>query len=270
VLPVALAKLELGEPRLGERRVFGAWERQRNGKTLIYDIEVRYADGRLAERWSGLELRVVAEATQAPPLAEPLLGPYLERRLGDLLPEAELSVVINRDHTPQEERRQKSDQAIQRLVALRQQIFRRPDGKPELPSGHQVSIAHAGDLLMAVGSNGPIGCDVEAVEERSPELWNDLLGQGRNELLELIMRKYGEHRDRAATRLWTVLESLKKAGRAPDAPLTLVDSTADGWLTFASGHHRAASVVMPATEGGPATAFAVLTKKPATTPDQVA
>ncbi len=262
VLPVALAKLELGEARLGERRVFGAWERQRNGKTLIYDLEVRYADGRLAERWRGLELRVVDQATQAPPLAEPLLGPYLERRLGDLLPEAELSVVINRDQTPQAERRQRSDQAIKRLVGVRQQIFRRPDGKPELPSGHQVSIAHAGDLLMAVSSCGPIGCDVEAVAERSEELWSDLLGKGRLQLLQLMMRKYSEDRDRAATRLWTVLESLKKAGRAPDAPLTLVDSSEDGWLTFASGRHWAASVVMPATDGGPATAFAVLSERP--------
>lgn len=258
VLPVALCKLEIGEPRLGERRVFGAWERCRDGKSLTYDLEVRYADGRLAERWSGLELRIVEQASAAPALAKPLQGPYLERRLGDLLPEAELSVVVDRDSTPRAERRQRSDQAIQRLVQLKQQIFRRPDGKPELPSGHRVSIAHAGDLLLAVSSRGEAGCDVEPVASRSSESWGDLLGENRHNLLQLIMREHGEDRDRAATRLWTVLESLKKAGRAPDAPLTLSASTDDGWLTFASGDHRAASVIMPGTGSEPATAFAFL------------
>src|SRR4029077_10282200 len=90
-------------------------------------------------------------------------------------------------------------------------LFHRPDGRPEVPGGPQLSVAHAARLVLAIAGDGTgdrIGCDLEAVVERTSETWRDLLGAERFALAQLIATQPGEPPGGAATRVWTAAESL--------------------------------------------------------------
>jgi enediyne polyketide synthase len=62
-------------------------------------------------------------------------------------------------------------------------------------------------------------------------------------LAQRISREQSEGLDTAATRLWSALECLKKAGLSAEAPLVLDSTTADGWVLFRSGTLAIASYV---------------------------
>src|SRR5262249_53109936 len=51
--------------------------------------------------------------------------------------------------------------------------------------------------------------------------WEDALGTSGFRLAEQISLAIGEDFDAAATRVWTAIECAKKAGLAPDTPLTI-------------------------------------------------
>jgi hypothetical protein len=56
----------------------------------------------------------------------------------------------------------------------------------------------------------------------------------------MLAEKTGASLDRAATQLWTVKESLRKAGAAFTQPLR-IGSSAGGWTAFSAGSFRAAT-----------------------------
>jgi enediyne polyketide synthase len=143
--------------------VLAARERSRNGDEFIYDVELRTLDGRLRESWQGLTLRAVDRI--APPVAWPaaLLGPHVERRLQELFPGAGVRVSLDRevaDPKPSPRRR-------------------RPDGAPDEAG---LSRSHSGGLVLAVTGVGRLGCDLQAVAERSEEVLLGLLGPERSRL----------------------------------------------------------------------------------------
>ena len=262
VLPVGVERLLVsGQAQSDQTPHPGSWrvtaqELLREGRTLVYDLEVRGADGTLLERWKKLELRIVDEPKAVPDLAAPLLGPYLERRLHDVLPAARVSVVV--ESNGHVERRAASAHVLGKLLGHSAVVRRRPDGKPETADGSGVSIAHGAGLVVAVAGKEAIGCDVEPVEHRSEQVWRDLLGHERRGLLDLVARETGDDHDSAATRIWTLIESCKKAGYAPQVPLVFSRATADGWAVFSAGHHLAASVLVPRRGERPRLAFAVM------------
>jgi hypothetical protein len=99
--------------------------------------------------------------------------------------------------------------------------------------------------------------DIEAVEERDSETWWGLLGHEGCALALHISAEVGEPFDRAATRVWTVLESTKKAslfqGGAPELDLQVKGP----WVLLAGSHDSQevrffssvlASQAMPDTE----------------------
>ena len=51
------------------------------------------------------------------------------------------------------------------------------------------SASHAGNLTFVVAANGPVGCDIEPIVERSATAWRDLLGSERFELAGLIAKR---------------------------------------------------------------------------------
>jgi enediyne polyketide synthase len=210
-----------------------ARERFRENDTYIYDVEVAGSDGSALERWEGLRLRVVNSTAPREGWVEALLGPYVERRIRELIPDAEVAVAVDREGVL--DRRARSDRAIQRALGNSAVVRRRPDGKPEIAEGREVSAAHTGDLTIAVAAPGPVGCDAEPVVARSPSVWRELLGQDRFSLAELIAREAKEDGDRSATRVWAAIECLKKAGAAVNSPLVLESTTTDGWVLLAAG-----------------------------------
>ncbi len=247
VLPLGVERLEPGRIHGGTSSPLwvSARERSREGKNLIYDLEIRDSRGALVERWRGLALRVVEETSRPPLLAPPLWGPYLERRLPELVPGAAPRVAVERDGDRQVGR----DRAVGRILGAGAAILHRPDGKPEVAGGGAVSVAYSGDKVLAVTGREPLGCDLEVVRERSDTVWLDLLGAERHRLGRLLALEHDEDPDAAATRVWAASESLKKAGRGPDAPLTLSGGSAGGWVLLASGPLIVATVLLPESTG---------------------
>ena len=138
-------------------------------------------------------------------------------------------------------------------------VRRRPDGKPELGNGHAVSVAHAGSLTLAVVGIDPLGCDLETVEDRGPDTWKDLLGPDRAALARAIRNDLDEGPATASTRVWAAVECLKKAGRAPDTPLTLVSTDPDGCAILGNGSVRALTLATRVRGVAERWALAVLT-----------
>ena len=230
--------------------VLAARERSRHGDDFVYDLELVDAEGRLRERWEGLRLKAVDRIAPPESWTAALLGPHVERRLQEILPGAGVRVSLAPNG------HEGSRSAVFGLIGAGEPRHRQ-DGKPEATNG-QVSVSHAGSLLLAVARDGCVGCDLEPVAARPEEVWRGLLGPDRFLLAELIARERGESRDAAATRVWAAAESLAKAGVPHGAPLTLESGGEDGWLLLRSGALSIGSLLAPVRElAGPA-ALAVL------------
>jgi|CXWL01.1.fsa_nt_gi enediyne polyketide synthase len=255
VLPVAVERIEAGWLDFGAGHRIEARETHRDGRTLVYDLEVRAADGTVVERWRGLTLRAVDERALPAAWPVPLLAPHLERRFADLVATGGLRVAVEVETNGHDRaaRRPSSDRAAASAVVRLNgvgdpatRVARRPDGRPEVVGRPEssISISHAPGLVLAVAGHGVVGCDLEAVASRSPEDWRGLLGRERSALAELLARELGEDLDHAATRVWSAAESLRKAGLPAEAPLVLEGiPRRDGWVLLRSGERILASLV---------------------------
>lgn len=250
VLPIGVGKFVPAVAAASAPRFVYARERSQEGDTFTYDLQVIDVNGCLLEHWEGLQLRCFSGATMQGGLVEPLLGPYLERRIIQLMPECAVSIVV--EHDPKVDRRVRSDRSIQLALGKAVSVVRRPDGKPEVTSnnGVEVSVSHAGDTTVAVAGRGPLGCDIESVVDRPSSMWRALLGSDRFALAELVAREAGEDETAAATRVWSATECLKKAGVMVSAPLVLVSSAGDGWVKLASGALIINTVVVEVRDRG--------------------
>jgi enediyne polyketide synthase len=182
-------------------------------------VDVWNADGSLRERWESLRLQAVGDAPAFADWPPPVLAAYLERRVGELIPGARVTVEF-----------------------AHPTVRHRPDGKPEAEEGC-VSLSHCGDLTLAVRSRAEVGCDIEKVLPRSPGVWDGLLGPDRHSLAQVIAHQVQEHADSASTRVWAALEALKKAGVPPDTPLTIRPAVArGGWVVLEAGAFAVATV----------------------------
>ncbi|MDE0686441.1 MAG: type I polyketide synthase [Candidatus Poribacteria bacterium] len=242
LLPIGIERLYSSTDQILGNAFLHAYERSHEGDIFTYDVKVTGVDGQLLEQWDGLRLKVV----DFPPVdvwVESLLGPYIERRVRELVSTSLAAVVVER--SPKIERQQQSNQAIQRALGKKVSVWRRPDGKPFVSGDFEVSVAHADDLTLAVIGSGPLGCDIEPVAARPSSVWRDILGPDRFSLAKVVARETEEDLAFAATRVWTVSECLKKASARRDAPLVLHAATPDGWILFRSGQLVTATFVAP-------------------------
>jgi enediyne polyketide synthase len=232
LLPVSAERITIASHRASGTLLLHARERAHDGNNYLYDIEVRDEQGALHERWDGLLLRAVERNKHRGPWAPPLLGPYIERMIGSMTPSAGVSVAVKKNGVPG--RRARSDNALRELLGSDAAVARRGDGRPVTDGEMNVSVAHAGDLTLAVAGPGAVACDIEPVVQRSEGIWRDLLGEERYTLAGLLAGETGEDIDTAATRVWAASESLKKGGALAVAPLILGPAAQDGWVTLAS------------------------------------
>ncbi|MFI6130735.1 SDR family NAD(P)-dependent oxidoreductase [Micromonospora sp. NPDC051141] len=250
LLPAGVERIHPGGAKVFQARElrYCATERERDGDTYIYDIALRDEAGTTLERWEGLRLRAVRKQDGSGPWVPPLLGSYLERGLGDLgMPD--VAVAIEPDPPapadPAERtaaRRRTSAVAAGHALGRPVEITYRPDGRPEVPGERTISIAHGAGITLAVAAEGVLGCDVESVAPRGPEEWQGLLGPHAG-VAELLAGNPGETPDTAATRVWTVVEAMQKAGLPMHGPLVVADEERPGWVLFSAGGARAASFV---------------------------
>lgn len=233
-----------------------AHERERFANGFVYDVELSDSEGRVRERWERLHLRAINGTDFRGPWPEGLLTPYVERCLLDLVPGASLSVAFEHDRTL--DRRDRSTRALERVLGANC-VVRRADGKPQACDGREVSASHSGDLTMAIAGHGRVGCDLELVASRPSVIWSDLLGVERFKLAEIISRETQETFDVAATRVWTSVECLKKAGAGLTAPLVFHSAAPNGWILLASGELKIASGVVRTDSAKEELAIALLT-----------
>ncbi|MCH0560976.1 type I polyketide synthase [Streptomyces sp. MUM 16J] len=248
LLPVSIERLHLSDPTAAcdEKQVtLHARERSRTGDTYVYDLDVRDQSGLLVERWEGLVLQAVRKQDGTGPWRPALLGPYLERRAERLLPEAVRCVVRPDDEALAEglaARRKSTAQAASWALGRRTVVAYRPDGRPEIAGGPQLSASHGAGVTFVVAGEVPVACDVQPAEPRSLEEWEGLLGPEGTALARLIATEQDEELSVAATRVWSAVECLRKNGRAL-AALT-VDSTPGAekhWVVLRSGAARIAT-----------------------------
>ena len=218
-----------------DRLFISARERSCTENTFIYDLDLLGIDGVVHERWRGLKLQAVGKPIPSPRQLA-LLGTYLERRVREFIQGADVSIVLQQDQS--EDRKARSDRAIQTVVGMRATVTRRPDGKPEVRAPREVSAAHNGDVTIAVAGPNPVSCDLELAVDRSPSIWRGLLGDERFELAQLIERRGQENGVVSATRIWSASEALKKVGAMITAPLIFVSSTDDGCVVLSSGNFK--------------------------------
>ena len=237
ILPTEIEQLIIHQVETGGERFVSAQERQHVGDTFIYDLNVLAADGTVLEQWVGLELKVIKHRQASGPLATPLLATILERRLLEAFPEAELQLGIDHDGTVSRERRRVRLFQQMNHAQFPIQFSHRPDGKPELSNGQEISVSHCQDLTAMVMGMGAIACDLEAVSTKDISLWHDLLGTEKLALAEMVVHETGESLDMASTRIWCAYECLKKSGAATDTPLLLERSSTqqEVWLTAGDG-----------------------------------
>ncbi|MET9413626.1 type I polyketide synthase [Streptomyces klenkii] len=268
LLPVGVERLYFADPARPvseDRVVLHALERSQDGDTYVYDLTVRDEGGALVERWDGLTLQAVRKQDGSGPWQPALLGPYLERRVGALLP-APVRVVVHPDgedqDAGQEARRARTAHALGQAHGHPVTLRHRPDGRPETDSVAHVSASHGAGVTLAVTADLPVACDVENAEERTPETWAGLLGAGGMATARQVETLWGEDLSLAATRVWCAIECLRKTGRA-HVELSMTDrpGTPAGWVLFRSG--RALVTTVPAVlrgGAGPAV-FAVLAEE---------
>jgi enediyne polyketide synthase len=226
-----------------------ARERQQDGLVYVYDVDFLSETDEVVEAWTGLRLRRLEDLPQPSVWPGPLLANYLERKLGQWLPPLSIALGFGDPR----ERLARGTQLIASILGRAVRLSRRPDGRPEVAWAEgsapdavfpAVSLAHAAGLTFAVAGTGPdpVGCDVEPVQARSSAVWLDLLGADRFALAGFVAAQAAEDLDVAGTRVWTVRESLRKAGFAETTPLVFDSAGTDGWVRFRSGSRVSATL----------------------------
>jgi enediyne polyketide synthase len=254
VVPVAVRSITrsaVPDPSDPRPLVAHARERERSADAFVYDLVVTDADGEILERWDGLGLRTVGAAAPWPaPWPEALLAPFVERHLS-----AGIHVAVLRARED-EQRRARSERAVEMALGHPARLLHRGDGRPEAAGvAEAVSTAHANGLTLAVAGRGTVACDIEAVASRP---WGDLLGPEGAALSRALIEARGEDADACSTRVWAAGECLIKAGVEPGAPLALAGEHDDGWLVLESGPHTVATYVAQVRGTGERLALAVL------------
>ncbi|MGC5032703.1 SDR family NAD(P)-dependent oxidoreductase [Micromonospora sp. DT229] len=269
LLPAGVRRIQPGGPALATASAlrYCATERSRDGDTYVYDIALRDADGTVLERWEGLRLTAVRKQDGRGPWVAPLLGPFLERAIGDLTG-VPLAVAVEPDNDPDERdaagghvarRRARTAVAASRAYGRPVEVIYRPDGRPEVVDGAPMSAAHGAGVTLVVTGEGLLGCDVEAVVPREPADWSGLLGR-HADLVAQLVRDTGEDEHTAATRVWAAVESRHKAGLPPDAPLSIVPKHHQRWVSFRSGGALVTTFVTTLRDLDTPVVFAVLTE----------
>ena len=241
--------------RVDEIRVFAnlaasevmvqAMERSSGGGAFVYDLDLLDTGGRILEQWRGLTLRQVASETLTSVRAVGLIGPYLERRLGEIVPQAGIKIAFRGD----------SSETASMLKPLR--VTYRVDGKPEgYTNGDQrretfVSAAHSGRFRIAVSGRSAIGCDLERIVPHDDEEWRDLLGPEHFAFWNHLARESPQPAE-IGTRLWSVRESLIKLGIHLPPLLRVSAELPDGWIEFAAQDRRIQTcIIKPDGEPSP-------------------
>ncbi|MBB6549833.1 type I polyketide synthase [Nonomuraea rubra] len=235
-----------------------AAERSRDGDTYVYDIAVRTKTGELVERWEGLRLQAVRKQDGRGPWAAPLLGPYVERRLADLVG-ADVAVVAE----PGDDL---TDLAHDRLHTTPPAPTATPNGAAPTgtlngattlagtPNGATASagtphgnsaLAHVPGLTLCVAAAQPVACAITPVgggAQAPGHAEPEEQAAAHASLAERIAAQAGESGDVAAARVRAALACLRTAELPAGELPELHADAGDGWVVLVTAGARIATL----------------------------
>jgi enediyne polyketide synthase len=174
------------------------WEKD---KDYCYNLMVCNTDGDVIEVWTNVIFKVLEDVSYKT-WNKDLLACYLQR----LLPtNSDIKIFFDDDITD---------------------IVYRTDGKPEHNSMN-VSKSHCNHLTLVVTGADRVGCDIESVQPYRDKLLNDT----NKNLCELLNKSLNENINITQTRVWTILESIKKSGLNLNDSIT-IDAITDKFIKF--------------------------------------
>lgn len=259
ILPVGVDRIIVGVEWTRGASIVHAVERSNEGDDFIYDLHILDAEGKLCEEWQGLHLRAVAPIQIKTPWPPALLVPYLERKLGTIFAN---KIRIGFAAASEKECFCTTDSLVREIFGPRAKLTHRPDGKPIITGAGDpapcVSLSHSAKttLLLSINNAAAIGCDLEAITNRNPESWVQLLGTQEFPLAQVLADASRTSVDAAATQIWSLKEALRKAGACFDQPATLSSCSPDGWTIFSAGEFRAVTFQTCVEEATTRLAFA--------------
>jgi enediyne polyketide synthase len=266
LLPAGVERIYPAHPDdLTGQVILLAEERNKDGDTYTYDLDVCTEDGRILERWEGLRLQAVRKTDGRGPWIPALLGPFLERQAGELTGSG-VRCAVEPDPPSgadgRDARRRQTKVAVGRMLDRPAGLTHRGDGKPQVTDeGIVISASHGGGVTLAVAGSERVGCDVERIEERPTGDWQGLLTADQFALAELIQRERREGLAAAATRVWSAVECLRKTGRVLTGPITLAAGGQDGWVLLQSGAAKIATFVTSVLDQPDLAVFTILTEE---------
>jgi enediyne polyketide synthase len=256
ILPVGVDRIATGAAWTRGTAYVHATEQSCDGDNLVYDLRIENADGEICEQWEGLHLRAVSAIKAHAPWPLALLVPYLERSVRQILGRQDLKVSLARGAT--ESRAGTNDDLIWEMHGPHAALVHRPDGKPEVagvPGPASVSISHCCELTLLLSAFSAAGCDLEKIVDRDPADWEQLLGAEHFALAQQLASASEASIHQAATQVWALKESLKKAGACFAQPVSFTSRSAGIWASFSAGAFKGAAVQAQIDEAG-AVAFA--------------
>jgi enediyne polyketide synthase len=264
ILPVGVDRIATGAGWTRDAARVHATERSCDGDNLVYDLHIENATGELCEQWEGLHLRAVSPIEAHAPWPLALLAPYLERSARQILRRNDIKVSLARGSA--EMHAETNGNLLREMHGPSAVLVHRPDGKPEVAGVARptsISISHSSELTLLFSSCSSAGCDLEKIVHRGPTDWEQLLGAEHFTLAQQLAGASKADIHQAATQIWALKESLRKAGACFTQPVSFTSRSAGNWASFSAGAFRGATVEAKIEEAGGAVAFAfVIHDKP--------
>ena len=241
------SELPQGEMVLCECRIKSGGENRK-----LADISIFSKQGKLLEKMESIELRIAADARVIqhsffePAAIDTVVAKHASRltRYGvglrlqthqeqidpaALVSDEEISALEQRVSPPRFKTSlyntlaaKKALRDIRSTDADTMTLLHDTDGKPSFAmqseslqkenNAMHVSLADMDGLSLALVAKGPVGADLEIIQERDAKSWLYLLGSEDYRAAEALTYQTGEPYDWSATRMWTIKEALQKAG----------------------------------------------------------
>lgn len=204
-------------PLEGKRNVVFGKEVYQENDVHIYNLYVYNQNGKIQDCWLGLKLKEVRDMEHDLKVG-PLLSAYLERKFRDAHNCSNFNLVLDEFEPGEENTKEK---VVYQLLGESQSVFKRQNGSPVI-NGKNISFSNHKNYVLGITGEEQVSCDMEGVNsDITLKEWKKMLGPNYFALAEEVSLSAKEQLDISCTRLWTVLECIKKAGLENDQLVAL-------------------------------------------------
>ena len=191
ILPTKIKKISsVSNKNFTDYFIIEADEILKKGNIYIYNILIKNEHNEVLEYWDEVTFKVLDNQKESK-LSKELLNIIIQRRTDEMT-----------GHSTHVNLYSNGTDNIN--------ILRRYDRKPLMKNGF-ISRSNLDGLSIQVSSNVKLGCDIEKVILHEENKWQNLLGVDKFNLAQYVSKSTGENLSLSATRVWGILESLKKA-----------------------------------------------------------